>query len=116
MAASQKNLEIWRDRFLTTASPKDPDNFPFLIIANKADLTSRTTMTANKSDKEWYENNENSVYIETSAIEGLNVVQAFEAIARKALTNEKIENFQARLQQEIRLHKPNNQDSSSCRC
>lgn len=32
---SFRQLDSWRDDFIAQASPKDPDNFPFLVIGNK---------------------------------------------------------------------------------
>jgi Ras-related protein Rab-7A len=31
-------LDSWRDEFLIQASPRDPDNFPFVLLGNKVDL------------------------------------------------------------------------------
>jgi Ras-related protein Rab-7A len=31
-------LEGWRDEFLLQSSPRDPDNFPFLVLGNKIDI------------------------------------------------------------------------------
>uniref|UniRef100_V5I156 Putative rab gtpase family 7 n=1 Tax=Ixodes ricinus TaxID=34613 RepID=V5I156_IXORI len=39
--ASFKALESWRDEFLIQASPRDPENFPFVVIGNKVDLDNR---------------------------------------------------------------------------
>ena len=36
-----KNLDSWRDEFLIQSSPRDPDNFPFVVLGNKVDLESR---------------------------------------------------------------------------
>lgn len=36
-----KSLENWRDEFLIQASPRDPDNFPFVVIGNKIDVENR---------------------------------------------------------------------------
>lgn len=36
-----KSLENWRDEFLIQASPRDPDNFPFVVIGNKIDVDNR---------------------------------------------------------------------------
>lgn len=33
------NLQKWREEFLKYASPDDPDNFPFIVIGNKSDLS-----------------------------------------------------------------------------
>ena len=34
-------LTRWRDEFLIQAGPRDPDNFPFVVLGNKIDLDSR---------------------------------------------------------------------------
>jgi Ras-related protein Rab-7A len=31
-------LDSWRDEFLIQASPRDPDNFPFVVLGNKIDV------------------------------------------------------------------------------
>ena len=31
-------LDSWRDEFLIQASPRDPDNFPFVVLGNKIDM------------------------------------------------------------------------------
>lgn len=36
-----KTLDSWRDEFLIQASPRDPENFPFILIGNKIDLPNR---------------------------------------------------------------------------
>ena len=37
-----KTLDSWRDEFLIQASPREPDNFPFVVIGNKIDLENRS--------------------------------------------------------------------------
>ncbi len=39
-----KNLESWRDEFLIQASPRDPENFPFVVIGNKVDMADSRTV------------------------------------------------------------------------
>lgn len=36
-----RTLDSWRDEFLIQASPRDPENFPFVVIGNKIDLENR---------------------------------------------------------------------------
>lgn len=36
-----KTLDSWRDEFLIQASPRDPENFPFMVLGNKIDLENR---------------------------------------------------------------------------
>jgi Ras-related protein Rab-7A len=38
------NLESWIDEFLINCNPRDPENYPFMIIGNKMDLCNRGTM------------------------------------------------------------------------
>lgn len=40
-AQSFKSLDSWRDEFLIQASPRDPENFPFVVLGNKIDLDTR---------------------------------------------------------------------------
>jgi Ras-related protein Rab-7A len=42
---SFKNLESWRDEFLIQASPRDPENFPFVVIGNKIDMADSRTVS-----------------------------------------------------------------------
>lgn len=39
-----KSLDSWRDEFLIQASPRDPENFPFVVIGNKIDLENRAVI------------------------------------------------------------------------
>ena len=36
-----KSLDSWRDEFLIQSSPRDPDNFPFVVLGNKLDLAEK---------------------------------------------------------------------------
>jgi hypothetical protein len=38
VAKTFENLDSWRDEFLIQAGPRDPDNFPFVVLGNKIDL------------------------------------------------------------------------------
>jgi len=37
-AKSFETLDSWRDEFLIQASPRDSDNFPFVVLGNKIDI------------------------------------------------------------------------------
>ena len=45
VAKTFENLDSWRDEFLIQAGPRDPDNFPFVVLGNKIDLESRMVIT-----------------------------------------------------------------------
>lgn len=91
-------LDSWRDEFLIQASPRDPDNFPFVVLGNKIDveeskrvvclgsemrgaLRGRLLMSRQISTKRamtFCQSKGGIPYFETSAKEAINVEQAFE--------------------------------------
>mmetsp|Transcript_12482 Transcript_12482/g.22062 ORF Transcript_12482/g.22062 Transcript_12482/m.22062 type:complete len:213 (-) Transcript_12482:124-762(-) len=82
-----ESMESWRDEFLIQASPRDPDNFPFVVLGNKADLESKRKVTAARA-QQWCKSKNNIPYHETSAATAQNVEEAFQEIARRALKQE----------------------------
>eukprot|EP00930_Biecheleria_cincta_P006572 TRINITY_DN1075_c0_g1_i1.p1 TRINITY_DN1075_c0_g1~~TRINITY_DN1075_c0_g1_i1.p1 ORF type:complete len:236 (+),score=39.62 TRINITY_DN1075_c0_g1_i1:76-708(+) len=84
---SFESLEAWRDEFLIQAGPRDPDNFPFVVLGNKADLDSKRKVTAARATQ-WCKSKNNIPYHETSAATAQNVEAAFQEIARRALKQE----------------------------
>jgi len=83
---SFKSLESWRDEFLVQASPRDPENFPFVVLGNKIDLENHAINS--KRAMHWCQSKNNIPYFETSAKEAINVEQAFQTIAKNALAQE----------------------------
>lgn len=81
-----KSLESWRDEFLIQASPRDPDNFPFVVIGNKIDLENRAVTT--KRAQAWCQAKNDLPHFECSAKEATKVDEAFVTIARAALQQE----------------------------
>jgi len=91
VAKTFENLDSWRDEFLIQAGPRDPDNFPFVVLGNKIDLDSR--VVSQKRALAWCQAKGNIPYFETSAKEAINVEQAFQVIARNALKQESEEDI-----------------------
>lgn len=112
---SFKTLETWRDEFLIQASPRNQEQFPFLLIGNKVDLCNgpdgsgaagASASTSNnqgpglnsgsnssrevseKRAQAWANSKGNMPYYECSAKDNTNVEKAFETIARAALEQE----------------------------
>ncbi|KNC85691.1 Ras-like protein Rab-7a [Sphaeroforma arctica JP610] len=79
-------LGSWRDEFLIQASPRDPDNFPFVCLGNKVDLDQRQVLA--QDAQEWCESKNSISHFETSAKEAINVEKAFLEISRAALRQE----------------------------
>lgn len=84
---SFESLDSWREEFLIQASPRDPDNFPFVVIGNKIDEQNKRKISSCRAST-WCKSKNNIPYFETSAKNAVNVDQAFEEIARKALKKE----------------------------
>uniref|UniRef100_A0A3B3QAS7 RAB7A, member RAS oncogene family n=1 Tax=Paramormyrops kingsleyae TaxID=1676925 RepID=A0A3B3QAS7_9TELE len=94
-----KTLDSWRDEFLIQASPRDPENFPFVVLGNKIDLDNRQVTT--KRAQAWCQSKSNIPYFETSAKEAINVDQAFQTIARNALKQVKTHAYDGGVQMEL---------------
>ncbi|KAI4166931.1 MAG: hypothetical protein LQ343_007634 [Gyalolechia ehrenbergii] len=88
-------LDSWRDEFLVQASPRDPENFPFVVLGNKIDVEENKRMISAKRAMTFCSSKGNIPYFETSAKEAVNVEQAFEIIARNALAQEESEEYSA---------------------
>lgn len=83
---SFKNVPMWRKEFLYYADVKEPQQFPFVVIANKSDLESRAVST--EEIRAWCEANGNLPFLETSAKNSSNVDEAFHEAVEKLLTLE----------------------------
>jgi len=90
IAKTFDNLESWRDEFLIQAAPRDPDKFPFVVIGNKIDVENQRVVST-KRLQTWCSSKGDIPFFETSAKEAINVEQAFQTIARNALTQDKDE-------------------------
>lgn len=84
---SLQHLDMWKDEFLVQASPVDPENFPFVLLANKVDLVDQRVVNSKKA-LAWCEQNNDVPYFEVSAKEAINVEEAFQTIAKRALQRE----------------------------
>ena len=82
IAKTFEDIDAWREEFLIQAGPRDPDNFPFVVIANKIDLNQREI--SQQRALAWCQER-NYTYFETSAKEVINVDQAFLTIAKHAM-------------------------------
>ena len=84
-AKSFETIDTWRQEFLTQLAPKDPDNFPFVLLGNKCDKEGERKVAETKI-RQYCEVKNHMPYFETSAKDNTNVDKAFEEIARLAFT------------------------------
>ncbi|KAI9145672.1 ras family-domain-containing protein [Paraphysoderma sedebokerense] len=114
---SFETLDSWRDEFLIQAGPRDPANFPFVLLGNKVDMEESKRMVSQKRALAWCQSKGNIPYFETSAKEAINVEQAFETIARNALKQESEVEMFSDFPEPIRLDSTDRkQDLGNCAC
>jgi len=107
-------LDSWRDEFLIQASPRDPTNFPFVVLGNKIDVEDSKRVISNKRAMTFCQSKGDIPYFETSAKEAINIDQAFEEIARNALAQEESEEFSGDFDDPINIRIENDRDGCSC--
>jgi Ras-related protein Rab-7A len=81
---SFNDLQKWREEFVGHSGMAKPEDFPFVLLGNKSDLVAQRKVAYPKAVQ--YSKEKAMIYYETSAKNGMNVKEAFEDIARKALT------------------------------
>merc|ERR1712121_50396 len=109
-----KSLDSWRDEFLIQASPRDPDNFPFVVLGNKVDLDNRAVPA--KRAQQWCHSKNEIPYFETSAKEAINVEQAFQTIAKNALAQETDVELCSQFPDPIKLKDEQTKKQDGCAC
>ncbi|CAD6582464.1 MAG: hypothetical protein CYPHOPRED_002042 [Cyphobasidiales sp. Tagirdzhanova-0007] len=112
---SFETLDSWRDEFLIQASPRDPENFPFVVIGNKIDMEESRRMVSQKRAMTWCQQKGNIPYFETSAKEAINVEQAFQAACKNALQQDSEADISNDYPDPIRIN-ASNEGSSGCAC
>lgn len=106
-----ESLDSWRDEFLVQSSPRDPNNFPFVVIGNKSDLPDKRKVSSSRA-QQWCKSKYDIPYHETSAAQAVNVEAAFQEIARKALTQGKADEPVYMPTENINLSQPSGSSGS----
>eukprot|EP00607_Mallomonas_marina_P004646 CAMPEP_0182427166 /NCGR_PEP_ID=MMETSP1167-20130531/15086_1 /TAXON_ID=2988 /ORGANISM="Mallomonas Sp, Strain CCMP3275" /LENGTH=209 /DNA_ID=CAMNT_0024609169 /DNA_START=111 /DNA_END=740 /DNA_ORIENTATION=- len=91
--SSFEHLDSWRDEFLAQANPRDPDNFPFVVVGNKVDKEADRRVPRTKATQ-WCKSKGTTPipYFETSAKDAIKVEAAFLEVAQMALHQETQDN------------------------
>lgn len=86
---SFQQLDSWREEFLIQAMPRDPENFPFIVLGNKVDKPEKERLVNKVKAETWCREKTKGIdHYETSAKEDKNVQEAFQKIATMALEQE----------------------------
>ena len=78
------NLSTWRSEFFEKSMPKDPNAIPIFVLGNKIDLEHERAIAKEKV-QDYMKKNPDMIYFETSAIDGSNVNEVFQAVAKNHL-------------------------------
>ncbi|KAM0790696.1 hypothetical protein ACM66B_004554 [Microbotryomycetes sp. NB124-2] len=113
---SFETLDSWRDEFLVQASPRDPENFPFVVIGNKIDVEEGKRQVSQKRAMTWCQSKGNIPYFETSAKEAINVEQAFQAACKNALSQESEADIYSDYPDAIKINSHDADSSYGCAC
>ncbi|KAJ5080341.1 rab family [Anaeramoeba ignava] len=81
---SFQNVSRWKEDFLQHSEPEDSESFPFVVIANKIDLTEQRVITEEEI-KNWRLKNSNIPTFETSAKNFSNLDDLFLELTKKGL-------------------------------
>ena len=80
---SFKNIETWRNVFLSALNPPDASTYPFILVGNKSDM--KDDIKVNKDEIEAYcKEHNNMPYFSTSAKEDINLEETFAKVADMA--------------------------------
>ena len=82
-AKSFESIDSWRTEFLAQLEPKDPNNYTFVVIANKCDNIAERKVKIEMIKQ--YCEIKNIIFFEASAKDSTNVKNAFEEVAKLAL-------------------------------
>jgi Ras-related protein Rab-7A len=88
---SFESIAKWRSDFCNQLSLSNADDFPFLLLGNKADLPNKAVQPS--AAREYAEMNGGMLFFEVSAKTADNVQTAFEAVVRRALEKAPKEEF-----------------------
>ena len=74
------NIDNWRKDFLNILGPKDPENFPFVLVGNKSDMKEDIKVT-NEEIEAYCKEHNNIPYFATSAKEDIGLEETFGKVA-----------------------------------
>ncbi|KAJ1667572.1 Ras- protein Rab-7A [Coemansia sp. RSA 1813] len=111
---SFENLQSWRDEFLLQVAPRDPENFPFVVVGNKIDIDGKRAVSQKRA-MQWCAAKGNIPYFETSAKKDINVEDAFRTMVRNAMDQDTDTDMYNDFMDPIRID-VEDQESQACAC
>lgn len=106
-----ETIDTWRSEFLTQLNPKDPENFPFVILGNKCDKEGELKVSEQKV-KQYCSQKNNMSYFETSAKDDINIKLAFEEVAKLAFRRDNADDVFIPKNDPVKLSPDNNKNTN----
>jgi len=114
-AKTFETLDTWRDEFLLQGAPKDPENFPFILLGNKVDKENERKVPTAKAQA-WCKNHGDIKFFEVSAKESTMVEDAFQVIAKAAAAQQKEEEIYFPVTVQLNNQKDTKKSDGGCAC
>ena len=73
---SFESIDNWREKFLNTLGPNDPESFSFILVGNKSDMKDNIKIT-NEEIEAYCKEHNNLPYFAISAKEDIGLEEAF---------------------------------------
>lgn len=89
---SFESLSNWMEEFLVQAGPRDPANFPFVVLGNMCDKADQRKVTVDQA-RAWCAERRKQAplpFFETSAKEGININEAFTHVCELVQAQERV--------------------------
>ena len=83
---SFKNVETWRSEFLNQLSPKNPNEFPLILIGNKCDMK-QDSQVSDEAIQNYCKEHNDLPFFMCSAKDNINLEEAFNKVVDMALEN-----------------------------
>lgn len=85
--ASFAHLTNWKKHFMSRCQPDNPNTLPFLVLGNKVDLAEDQDKRRVSTEEaaQFCQENGNMIFFESSAKTSVNVVEAFNRLAERAV-------------------------------
>jgi Ras-related protein Rab-7A len=83
---SFKNVETWRAEFLNQLSPKNPNEFPLILIGNKCDMK-QDSQVSDEAIQNYCKEHNDLPFFMCSAKDNINLEEAFNKVVDMALEN-----------------------------
>jgi Ras-related protein Rab-7A len=113
-STSFESITKWRNEFSTQLGLTNADDFAFLLLGNKSDLSGKVVQAS--AAREYAEMNGGMLFYEVSAKTADNVQTAFEGIVRKALEKAPKEDFRIPASVVDLEKKDQKQEKGGCPC